>query len=330
MEKKHFNWAVLGPGVIAHKVISSFPGAPGAALYAVGSRDLPRAQAFAKEFGAPVAYGSYEELVSDPDVDAVYVATPHTFHCEHAILCLEHGKPVLCEKPISINAHYTRLMADAARANGVFLMEAMWTRFLPAMAKVRELLAAGAIGEPRMLSADCSFSMPPNPASRLYDLKLGGGGLLDVGVYTVSLASMIFGRAPSQAVSLAHIGATGVDEHAAFVLQYPGGQLAALTCGVHASGYGGAEIMGTDGYIELKSFNGARKILIRHGDASEEIPFSYAVSGYEYQIIEAMDCISKGLKESPLMTLDESIAIMETMDGLRAQWGLEYPMEREV
>jgi dihydrodiol dehydrogenase / D-xylose 1-dehydrogenase (NADP) len=330
MEKKQFNWAVLGPGVIAHKVVSSFSGAPGAALYAVGSRNIARAKAFAQEFGAAAAYGSYEEVANDPKVDAVYVATPHSLHCENAILCLEHGKPVLCEKPFSINAGFARRMADAARANGVFLMEAMWTRFLPAIAKVRELLASGAIGEPRMLAADCSFSMPPNPASRLYNPALGGGGLLDVGVYTVSLSSMVFGRTPAQVASLAHIGATGVDEHAALLLKYPGGQIAALTCGIHACGYGGAEIMGTEGAIELKSFNGAKSVHITRGGVSEELKFPVAATGYEYQIIETMDCVRKGLTESPTMPLDETIAVMETMDRVRAQWGLEYPMEKEV
>jgi dihydrodiol dehydrogenase / D-xylose 1-dehydrogenase (NADP) len=328
MEKKHFNWAVLGPGIIANRFVASFPAAPGAALYAVASRDIARATAFADQHGAPMAYGSYEELARDPDVDAVYIATPHTAHCDNAILCLEHGKPVLCEKPMAINARSEKRMADAARANGVFLMEAMWTRFLPAMAKVRELLDSHAIGKTCMLLADFSFSARPDPASRLYDPQLGGGGLLDVGIYVMSLSSMVFGPRPAQTASFAHIGQTGVDEHAALLLKYPGGQISSLTCGVHACGHGGAHIVGTEGRIELKSFCKAESVLITRGSASEELLFPCAVNGYEYEIIESMHCIRKGLMESPTMPLAESIAIMEAMDGMRRSWGLVYPAEK--
>lgn len=328
MDKKTFNWAIIGPGSIAHKFAKAIPAAPGAALYAVGSREIARAKAFAHQYGAPIAYGSYEDLANDGNVDAVYIATPHTAHCENAILCLEHGKSVLCEKPMSINARFERRMADAARTNGVFLMEAMWTRFLPAIAHVRGLLASGAIGEPNLLAADFSFSAPPDPASRLLNPALGGGGLLDVGIYVMELSSMVFGPKPVHATGFAHIGATGVDESTALLLEYPGGCISALTCGVRSSGTGEARIMGTDGFIELKPFWKAESVRVVRGETVEEMRFPFRANGYEYEIAEVMDCVRKGLNESPLMPLEESVAVMETMDGFRERWGLQYPMER--
>jgi predicted dehydrogenase len=327
MEKKQFNWAILGPGFNSRRFANAIRAVPGAALFAVGSRDGARAEAFAAEFGAPVACGSYEELAGIADVDAVYIATPHTAHCENAVLCLERGKPVLCEKPISINARQARRMADAARANGAFLMEAMWTRFLPAMTRVRELLASGAIGEPRMLTADFSYSARPDPSSRNFDPALGGGGLLDVGIYVLSLSSMVFGPRPEETSSFARIGQTGVDEHAALLLKYPGGGVSALTCGIRAQGSSEARILGTEGRIELQPFWTAEAVRILRGETVEELRFPFRANGFEYEIEEAMRCVRGGLIESQAMPLAESIAVMETMDGFREQWGLKYPME---
>lgn len=324
-----FKWAVMGPGLIAHEFAKAIAGVPGAVLYAVGSRDIQRAREFASAYGAEAVYGSYEELALDGDVDAFYIATPHVMHCPNAVMCLERGKPVLCEKPMSINARFERRMADAARGNNAFLMEAMWSRFLPAARHARSLIASGAIGEPRMLTADFSFSAPPDPASRLFSPALAGGGLLDVGCYVMALSSMVFGPNPTETAGFAHIGGTGVDEHAALILKYPGGRISSLTCGVHAVGSGDAHIMGTDGRITLSPFWRAESVRVERGNTVEDIPFPFIANGFEYEILEVMDCVRKGLIESPLMPLDESISIMETMDGVRKSWGLEYPPERE-
>lgn len=325
-----FRWAVLGPGNIAHRFAAALPAAPGAVLYAVGSRDIARAQAFAARYGAGKAYGSYEELINDSAIDAFYIATPHMQHHENAIACLERGKPVLVEKPMSVSARLERRMADAARSNNSFLMEAMWSRFLPSTRKVRELLADGAIGDARMLSADFSFSAPPDPDSRLYNPAYAGGGLMDVGIYVMALSSMVFGRHPAETAAFSNIGATGVDETAAMMLKYPGGQISSLTCGVHADGPSHASIMGTHGRIELLPFWKAECVRVVRGGEVEEIRLPFAANGFEYQIIEVMDCIRRGLIESPEMPLDESIALMETMDGMRQSWGLEFPGEREL
>lgn len=328
MAQACLRWGVLGPGVIAQRFAKALSGVPGAKLQAVGSRDAARAREFAAAYGAEKAYGSYEELAADASVDAVYVATPHPLHREHALLCIGQGKHVLCEKPMSINAQSERMMADAARKEGVFLMEAMWTRFLPAVRRTRELISSGRIGEPAMLTADFSFSAEPDMASRLYNPSLGGGGLLDVGIYAMAFSSMVFGPRPEKATAYARIGSTGVDEHAAMLLQYPGGRISSLTCGVHACGSGEAQIMGTRGRITLSPFWRAQAVKITDNDGRvEEASFPFFGGGFEYEIAEASDCIRRGLLESPEMPLDESIAIMETMDDIRRSWGLKYPTE---
>jgi dihydrodiol dehydrogenase / D-xylose 1-dehydrogenase (NADP) len=329
MTKETFKWAVLGPGGIAHKFAQALAGVPGASLYAVGSRDLGRAQAFAAAYGAPKAYGSYEELVADSDVDAFYISTPHIHHCENAIACLKRGKPVLVEKPMSINAQLERRMVEASRQNNAFLMEAMWSRHLPAAKRVCELLAAGAIGEPRMLTANFSFSAPLDPQSRLFSAALAGGGFLDVGIYLMALSSMVFGPHPVHTAAFSHIGSTGVDEYGALLLQYPGDKISSLTCGVHAYGSGAACIIGTQGRIELTPFYCAQSIRIVRDSGVEELELPFLVNGFEYEIAEAMQCIRQGLTESPIMPLDESIAIMETLDEARRQSGLVFPPEVE-
>lgn len=322
-----FRWAVIGPGSIAHRFAEALPAVPGAVLHAVASRDLGRARDFAARYGAPSATDSYEAIASDPLIDAVYIATPHPMHCDPAILCLEHRKPVLVEKPMSVNAVFERRMVDASRRNHTFLMEAMWSRFLPATRHVRELLAAGRIGAPRFLTADFSYSAEPTTSKRNYQSELAGGGLLDVGIYAMALASLVFGPLPDATSSFAHIGETGVDEHAALLLRYPGGGIASLTCGVRALGSGEARLVGTEGRIELKPFWRAEsvKLITRDGEETTEFPFEG--NGFEYEIREVMDCVRQGRIESPQYPLDESIAIMETMDGFRREWGLVFPME---
>ncbi len=327
MQKRAFRWAVLGPGNIANTFAQALAAWPDATLAAVGSRDLGRAQAFAQQYGAPRAYGSYEKLAEDDGIDAVYIATPHPKHCEHALLCLERGKPVLVEKPFAINAAQARRMAEAARANGVFLMEAMWTRFLPAMDRVRQWVAQGRIGEPRMLQADFSFRAGADPRSRLLNPALGGGALLDVGIYVLELATMFFGAHPASVHADAHIGDTGVDEQTAITLRYADGALAALTCAVRTQGTQTATLFGTQGRIELGQFWKAQSLRLLAGDEVVEENHPMMVNGFEYEIREAMDCITAGQAESPRMALAESVAVLEIMDGIRASLGLRYPME---
>ncbi|HOT35427.1 MAG TPA: Gfo/Idh/MocA family oxidoreductase [Candidatus Latescibacteria bacterium] len=328
-DDKPVRWGILATGNIAKQFARGLQVIPDARLVAVGSRTRKGAEAFAKEFNVPNVHASYEALASDPDVDAVYVATPHPFHRENTILCLNAGKAVLCEKPFAINAREAREMIACARQNNVFLMEAMWTRYLPLYAKVRELLSNGVIGDVRMVKADFCFRADLKPEGRLFNLALGGGGLLDIGVYTISFANMICGPKPERMASLAHIGTTGVDEQAGLLLSYPGDKLAVLTCAVRTTTPHEAAIFGTEGMIRIHHpfWHGSEMTLSVNGKPDVQMSHPFVGNGYNCEAVEVMRCIRSGRKESALMPLDESLAIMETMDAFRSEWGLRYPTE---
>ncbi len=325
---KRIRWGILSTGAIAKTFARGLASAEGAELVAVGSRTQAAADAFGDEFKVPHRHASYEALASDPDVDVIYVATPHNLHKENTILCLESGKAVLCEKPFAINAQEARAMVETARRKGIFLMDAMWTRYIPAIGRVRELLQEGVIGEVRMVCADFGFRAGWNEEGRLLNPAYGGGGLLDVGVYTVSLASMVLGT-PDRITGLAHIGKTGVDEQAAMVLGYSEGRLAVLYTGVRTNTPQEAYILGTDGRIHIHApwWKPTHITLTVYGKEAQELEIPFKGNGYNYEAEEVMRCLNEGLLESPLMPLDETITIMETMDSIRAQWGLRYPME---
>ncbi|MBA3939425.1 MAG: Gfo/Idh/MocA family oxidoreductase [Planctomycetes bacterium] len=321
-------WGILGLGAIARKFALGLKAVPDARLAAVGSRSLDKAQAFAAEFGGARAHGSYEALAADPEVDAIYIGTPHPMHRADAILCLRAKKAVLCEKPFTVNAAELAEVVAVARAERVFLMEAMWTRFLPAMERVREWLAAGAIGEPRMVTADFGFRAEWNPGSRLLDPALAGGGLLDVGIYPIAAAAMVFGPNPARITGLAHLGATGVDEQAAMVLAYPQGQLAVLSCGVRTETTHGLRIDGTAGRITVPNFWRADRAILTAGDRTEDVQLGHqGGNGYNFEAAEVGRCLRAGRTESAVVTLDESLALMRILDELRRQFGLRYPME---
>lgn len=319
-----FNWGVLGPGNIAVRFTNDLKRLSDATLLAAGSRSLDKAEAFARRQGAVRAYGNYEELLRDRDVDAIYVATPHNFHRQHAIMALEHGKAVLCEKPMEVNAARVREMVAAARSHDQFLMEAMWTRFLPVISGVRQWIKEGRIGEIRLVAANFGFRTAWNPDSRLLNLSLAGGAALDVGVYVVSLAHMLLG-APSTVQAHAHIGQTGVDELTSMILGYPTGAMAQLSCAVRANISDGARIYGTEGCIDVPEFWHATKATLQV--AGEEPEVITGEAGYHFEAAEVADCVRTGLKESPIMPLDETIAIAETLEEVRRQIGLRFPFE---
>jgi predicted dehydrogenase len=322
-------WGILATGNIAHKFAEGLGCLEDAELVAVGSRTQERADAFAEQWGVPHRHGSYEALAADPDVDVVYVATPHPFHRDNSLLCLEAGKAVLCEKPFAVNASQGRDIAECARRRGLFAMEAVWTRFLPAIVRMRELLAEGVIGEPRMVKADFCFRTSVAPESRLFAPELAGGALLDVGIYPVNLAFMVLGGPPEAMASLSHIGETGVDEQDGIVFRYPGGELAVMTCATRTAMMHDALVAGTEGWIRIHSpFWRSQALSIGRVDKVErtlELPFR--CNGYEYEAAHVMDCLRAGATESDVMPLAETLSVLETLDALRAEWGLSYPME---
>jgi predicted dehydrogenase len=328
METK-IRWGILGTGTIAAKFAKALNFLPEAKLAAVGSRAAETAEKFAKSFRIAHRHPSYEKLANDPEVDVIYVATPHPFHMENTILCLNAGKAVLCEKPFEINAARANRMIDAARGKKLFLMEAMWTRFLPVIAQVRDWLSCEAIGRVRILQADFGFTGDWTPEHRLLNPQLAGGALLDVGVYTVSLASMVFGSPPAEIAALAHIGQTGVDEQAAMTFRYDDGQLAVLSCSVKTQTPQQAVIAGAKGTITIHSpFWSATKATISiKGKKDKTVKMPHQCNGFEYEAREVMRCLRAGKLESDYFPLDETLEIVKTMDQIREQWSLKYPME---
>jgi predicted dehydrogenase len=320
----------LGLGGIARSFANGLKAVPGAELYAVGSRSQDKADKFGHEFSVTRRYGSYASLADDKEVDAIYIATPHPFHFEDTLLALNHGKAALCEKPFTINAQEASGLIQKSRETQVFLMEAMWTRFTPIMVKIREIVAEGTIGKVQMVEADFGFRTGMNPASRLLNLELGGGALLDVGVYTISFASMLLGT-PSEIKGVANIGETGVDEQSAYSIKYVDGGIAVLSSAVRSNTPHVAAITGEKGRIVVDApwWNPKRMTLIAEGRDPEVVVLESTGNGYNYEAIEVEECVKAGKIESAVMPHEESLAIMKTMDALRSQWGLVYPQERD-
>jgi predicted dehydrogenase len=321
-------WGILGTGHIASKFADDLTAVPEARLAAVASRTGKRALRFRPDMKIPARYGSYQELASDPDVDAVYIATPHAFHRDHSVLCLDAGKAVLCEKPFAVNRGQALDMAGAARRNGVFLMEAMWTRFLPHIRKLCETVRSGRIGRVRLIEADFGFKGSTAPDGRLLNPALGGGALLDVGIYPLTLAVLLMGR-PDRIESMATVGATGVDEQCGMVLGYADGAMAVLSASIAVRTSQTAVVAGTGGRIEIRApwwKSGEFAVFPEHGD-SDLIRLPPVGNGFTYEIEEVCACVRRGDLESGILPPGESIAMMEIMDRMRKSWGMKYPGE---
>jgi predicted dehydrogenase len=320
-----FNWGILGPGRIAGRFAAAVANTPDARILAVGSRSPERGTEFAEAHGAERVYGDYVALAADPDIDAIYISTPHSHHAEHAILCLERGKPVLCEKPMAVNARQIESMAEAARRNGVFLMEAMWARFTPVTRAVLGWLEEGRIGEPRLLSGHYGFRTEVNPQSRLFDPALAGGSLLDMGVYAVSIATMVFGSPPIDIQAEGHVGETGVDEQTGMLLRYESGALAMLSSAIRTRLSQPVWIHGTLGAISMEHAGGVEVGTLQvYGEDPITIE---GEAHFGFQIAEAMACIRVGRTESTLWPLERTLTTHRIMDEVRRQIGVRYPME---
>lgn len=323
-------WGIMGTGNIAAQFARALAELPDHALAAVGSRSLEKARAFSDAFGATAtAHPSYEALAQDAGVDVIYIATPHPQHAPNALTCLLCGKPALVEKPFTLNADEAKDIVLTAREKGLFVMEAMWTRFFPLMERLRAMVADGAIGEPRMIHADFGYRSDKGPEHRHLNPALGGGALLDVGCYPLSFASMLLGH-PDRVTGMAHVGPTGVDEQAAIVLHHPGGRLACLSTAVTTLTPREAVVMGTEGQLRIHSpwFHPRVMTWSRPGVADEVIEVPFEGNGYRYEAEEVARCLRAGRTESAVMPLDESVALMRTMDTLRKSWKVRYPGEQ--
>ncbi len=322
-------WGILGTGRIARNFAEGLRDAKGAVASAAGSRTRESAESFSDELGIPHRYATYEALCASTEVDVIYVATPHPLHASCTRMALERGKHVLCEKPFAINRREAESMVALARGKGLFLMEAMWTRFFPIMAQVRAWVADGAIGEVRMVSADFGFRTDADETSRLLDPALAGGSLLDVGIYPVSFASMVYGRQPESIASAATMSPQGIDEQCAIAFKYANGELALLSSAVRTDTPLEARIMGSDGMIHIHPpfYKPSKATLSRPDQADQTVEIPVGGNGMNYEAEAVTNDILAGRTENALMPLDESLAIMGTLDAIRGQWGMKYPME---
>ncbi len=323
-------WGIIGCGLIAPKFFQGLETTGEGTVVAVASKSILRAKLLQKKLGVPKAYGSYAKMLDREKLDAVYIATSHNYHFENAKLCLEHGLPVLVEKAFTRNAAEAEELIALARTQNLFCMEAMWTRFNPATTKLRELIAEGAIGEIKRLKAEFCVKMPPSiktmPWNRMYSPRLAGGALLDIGVYTIAYAGMVFGCVPTRIGGSAKMAWTGVDKTSEYHLDFGQGLRADLAASFVEERPRFAVITGTHGIIRVPYFSRTDKLTIIRASRAPEI-IKCGPSGFEYEIREVHRCLREGLTESPSMPLDETLGIMRTMDTLRSQWGMKYPGE---
>ena len=321
-------WGILGPGGIARAFTSDLRTA-GLDVTAVGSRRRETADAFAADFSIPHAHGSYEDLVADPDVDIVYIATPHPMHAANALLALEAGKHVLVEKPFTLNAAEAAAVRDAAADRGLLAMEAMWTRYLPHMVRIRELVASGALGEIRAVTADHTQLLSSDPAHRINALELGGGALLDLGIYPVSFAWDMLGE-PLSLVASARIGDAGSDTEVATIMAHANGALSTSLSASRGAGPNTASVIGTDARIDIDrvwytatSF----RLVEPDGTVREEYRSDIEGRGMQYQALAAGRYLAEGRTDSDILPIDETVAIMATLDEIRTLVGVRYPGE---
>jgi predicted dehydrogenase len=335
---KTLRWGILGAGNIARRWSNDVVKLRDQKIQAVGSRDLEKANAFADKYEIPTRHNSYEALVSDPEVDAIYVATPHNFHKEHVLLALSAGKHVLCEKPFTVNAKEATEIIAVAKAKNLLLMEGMWSQVFPILLKAKEVIASGAIGKPRQIIADFGYGAGnvkddgrleiTNPGSRLFDINLIGGGLMDVGVYPVHLATFFFGN-PVATAALGILGDSGVDENVGMLLQFANGEIGVTTTSIQVTTPFEAIILGTGGKIEIHSpwWKAQSMTVYASGKEPEKIEMTHEGEGFQFEAMHFADTLRAGKTESDILTHERTLAVMKSLDDIRAQIGLKYPGE---
>lgn len=320
-------WGIIGSGNIANKFAEDIRLVHHCRAVACSSKDIHKANDFKDRHGLDFSYGSYEEMLANPLIDAVYIATTHNFHYENALLCIRYGKHILCEKSFTLNAVQAAEIFSKAGEKGLFVMEAMWSRFLPAAVWMREQIRKGEIGSVTGVFARFGVKFPYDPCSRAFNPDLGGGGLLDIGIYPLSLACSILGSGPDEIIGDAAIGATGVDEQGSILLKFTGGRMASLAYSMLEGYENQTTVYGTKGRILVEQTFMPVKITIIKENEPDVIFENSGTNGFEHEIREAVDLILQGKTESPVMSAGDTIQIMKICDSLRAQWNMKYPGE---
>ncbi len=321
-------WGIVGPGKIAKKFARAVKNVPGAELAAVASRSAENGKAFAEAYEIPHVFCGYEAMAQSDTVDAVYIATPHPFHQPCAELFLKEKKHVLCEKPLCVNATQAKALQQCAAENGVFLMEAMWTRFLPAIIEAKRLVSEGLIGEVLGMRADFCYSLTPEKEPKIFRNDMAGGSLLDVGVYCLHFADLFLGDAPERITAAAQLE-YGVDSHTNLLLQYQNGAIASLSSATTVKKPADGYLFGTGGYLYFPRFYGAQEFILHSGDTEKRYRLPSLGEGFEEEILEACRCIREGKTESEILPLSKTIGILEQMDGIRKQIGMKFPFDDE-
>ena len=321
---KSYNWAILGCGKIARKFVSDLKLLKNAKLYAAASRSMENARNFAEDLGFEKAYGSYKEMVEDPEVDVVYIATPHAYHMEHSLLCLNHKKAVLCEKAFAMNVAEVDQMIAASRENDTFLMEAFWTIFQPKFKKVLALSKDPELGRLKFIKSDFMFNADFDPDKRLYNIDLGAGSLLDIGIYPIFRSMMFLGK-PERIKTMANIRETGVEDSICILFDYKGGEKAVLTSSFESSSINETELCFEHGFIKFER-DPHYPIIFGKNGKREEIGFEFSRGeGYELEAAHVMECMDEGLSESPVLSFELSRNLMEIMDRVRKEAGIVFP-----
>ncbi len=318
---------ILATGAITHSIVPTLLKMEGIECWAVASRSAEKAVAFKERYGFAKAFGSYEEMAKDPETELIYIASPHSHHFEHMMLCLEHGKPVICEKAFTVNADQAKRIREYAKEKNVFAAEAIWTRYMPSRRIIEDILKEGLIGKVSTLTANLYYNV--GHRERLRDPELAGGALLDVGVYCVNFASMFFGNDIERIETSVQMTDSGVDANNSITLFYKDGKSAVLTDGIFARSDRKGIFYGERGYIVVENINNPRSISVFDDNDAllKTVDMPLQISGYEYEFAECVKAIEEGKIEASSMPLEESVRVMEIMDAVRRKWGLRYPME---
>jgi len=326
METKKIKWGILGTGRIASVMATALQSVKNSELYAVASRDISKAQRFATEFNIPVSYGNYETLVQDPKIDVVYIATPHNMHMANTLLALNHNKHVLCEKPLGVNEKEVSILMDKAEEKNLFLMEALWSRFLPHIRKTKELVESGEIGDVKLLTAYFCFISNNGPQHRHFNKDLCGGSILDIGIYNIFLSQLLLG-APKRISAMAGLSHQGVDTSCSYSFGYENDTLAVMHSSFVANSPVVAGIYGTRGKILLEDrwFCPGKVTLITADGIEKIFEFEVENNGYQYEAAEVACCILNGKTQSENWSLNDSLKLVRVMDSVRKECGIVYP-----
>jgi predicted dehydrogenase len=322
-----FNWGVIGPGSIANTFAKAIASSKKGKILAVASRSKERATDFANTYHIEKIYSDYGQMLANPDIDIIYIATPHNFHYQQAIMCLEAGKHVLVEKPCTVNSAQMKKLSELANSKNLLLQEALWSRFMPCLSQLRQLVNEGIVGDIQYIQSEIGFAFQNKKKSRLLKAELAGGSLLDLGIYSITVSQFFLQEHPDKVEAIGQLTDQNVDGHVLASMRYPSGRFAQFTCSILAQTSNTMRIVGTEGYINLPAcFWDANKAYIYRDDKLvNSIDIPHPVNGFEYQIEESMRCIEQNLQCSNLMSHSDSIGVLSVMDDIREQTGVRFP-----